>query len=48
LRAAIGARTYPLHGGFEFDGRPISALDEGEIDAPPGTASPRSWCTTTP
>jgi N-methylhydantoinase A/oxoprolinase/acetone carboxylase beta subunit len=33
LRAAIGARTYLLHGGFEFDGRPISGLDQGEIDA---------------
>lgn len=33
LRAAIDARTYLLHGGFEFDGRPIGALDEGEVDA---------------
>lgn len=32
LRAAIGAHTYLLHGGFEFDGRPISAPDPAEID----------------
>jgi N-methylhydantoinase A/oxoprolinase/acetone carboxylase beta subunit len=33
LRAAIDARTYLLHGGFEFDGRPISPLDGSEVDA---------------
>jgi N-methylhydantoinase A/oxoprolinase/acetone carboxylase beta subunit len=33
LRAAIGARAYLLHGGFEFDGRAISALDANEVDA---------------
>jgi len=32
-RAQIGARTYLLRSGFEFDGRPISALDAGEGDA---------------
>jgi N-methylhydantoinase A/oxoprolinase/acetone carboxylase beta subunit len=31
LRAAVGGRYRLLHGGFEFDGRPISALDDGEL-----------------
>ena len=28
---AIGGVSYLVHGGFEFDGRPISALDDAEI-----------------
>ena len=31
LREAIGGVSYLVHGGFEFDGRPISALDDAEI-----------------
>lgn len=31
LRAAIGGEYYLVHGGYEFDGRPISALDDAEI-----------------
>jgi len=33
IGAPIAARTYLLRSGFEFDGRPISALDAGEGDA---------------
>jgi N-methylhydantoinase A/oxoprolinase/acetone carboxylase beta subunit len=32
LRAAIGGHTYLVHGGFEFDGRPIAATDPAELD----------------
>ncbi|MFN8537859.1 MAG: hydantoinase/oxoprolinase family protein [Thermomicrobiales bacterium] len=32
LRAAIGGHAYLVHGGFEFDGRPISATDPAELD----------------
>jgi N-methylhydantoinase A/oxoprolinase/acetone carboxylase beta subunit len=32
LRAAIGGHTYLIHGGFEFDGRPIAATDPAELD----------------
>lgn len=32
LRSAIGGHTYLIHGGFEFDGRPISAPDPAELD----------------
>ncbi|MGN6755414.1 MAG: hydantoinase/oxoprolinase N-terminal domain-containing protein, partial [Thermomicrobiales bacterium] len=32
LRAAIGGHAYLIHGGFEFDGRPISPLDDAELD----------------
>ena len=31
LRQAIGGVSYLVHGGYEFDGRPISALDDQEI-----------------
>ncbi|WP_433559194.1 hydantoinase/oxoprolinase N-terminal domain-containing protein [Pseudonocardia xinjiangensis] len=31
LVAAISGRSYLAHGGHEFDGRPISALDEDEL-----------------
>lgn len=31
LRQAIKARTYLAHGGYEFDGRPISAIDPDEL-----------------
>jgi len=31
LRDAIGNHRYLAHGGHEFDGRPISALDEDEL-----------------
>lgn len=31
LRDAIQARTYLAHGGYEFDGRPISPLDPDEL-----------------
>ncbi|WP_347755400.1 hydantoinase/oxoprolinase family protein [Agrococcus sp. ProA11] len=31
LRQAIKARTYLAHGGYEFDGRPISPLDPDEL-----------------
>lgn len=31
LRSAIGNHGYLAHGGNEFDGRPISALDEAEL-----------------
>lgn len=31
LREAIGGVYYLVHGGYEFDGRPISALNEAEI-----------------
>ena len=33
LRAAIRGAGYLVHGGFEFNGRPISALDEREVRA---------------
>ncbi|MEU1053910.1 hydantoinase/oxoprolinase family protein [Streptomyces sp. NPDC005876] len=33
LRRVVGGRTYLCRGGFEFDGRHISRLDEGEIRA---------------
>ena len=32
LREAIGGRAYLLHGGFEYDGRLISAPDPAELD----------------
>ena len=32
LRAAIGGHAYMIHGGFEFDGRPIAPLDPAELD----------------
>ncbi|MGN6564392.1 MAG: hydantoinase/oxoprolinase N-terminal domain-containing protein [Thermomicrobiales bacterium] len=32
LRAAIGGHAYLIHGGFEFDGRPISPPDDAELD----------------
>lgn len=31
LTSAIRARTYLAHGGYEFDGRPISPLDRDEL-----------------
>jgi len=31
LRAAIDGRGYLAHGGYEYDGRPISPLNEGEL-----------------
>jgi len=31
IREAIGGRAYLAHGGFEFDGRPISPIDPDEI-----------------
>lgn len=31
LRRAIKARTYLAHGGYEFDGRPISPIDRDEL-----------------
>jgi N-methylhydantoinase A/oxoprolinase/acetone carboxylase beta subunit len=31
LRAAIDGHGYLAHGGYEYDGRPISALDEAEL-----------------
>lgn len=31
LKTAIAARTYLAHGGYEFDGRPISPLDPDEL-----------------
>ncbi|WP_028709710.1 hydantoinase/oxoprolinase N-terminal domain-containing protein [Propionicicella superfundia] len=31
LLKAIGARTYLAHGGYEYDGRPISPLDPQEL-----------------
>ncbi len=33
LRAVVGGHVYLARGGLEFDGRPISALDEGELSA---------------
>ncbi|KHK99196.1 hydantoinase subunit beta [Microbacterium mangrovi] len=33
LTAAIEARSYLAHGGYEFDGRPISPLDPAELRA---------------
>ncbi|MDA1099230.1 MAG: hydantoinase/oxoprolinase family protein [Proteobacteria bacterium] len=33
LAAVVGSHTYLAHGGLEFDGRPISALNEAEIGA---------------
>ena len=33
LREAIGGMSYLVHGGYEFDGRPIAALDDAEIRA---------------
>jgi N-methylhydantoinase A/oxoprolinase/acetone carboxylase beta subunit len=32
LRAAIGGHAYMIHGGCEFDGRPISPPDDAELD----------------
>ena len=31
LKDAIGARSYLAHGGYEFDGRPISPIDRAEL-----------------
>lgn len=31
LKETLGGTYYLVHGGYEFDGRPISALNEGEI-----------------
>ncbi|GAB3488205.1 hydantoinase/oxoprolinase family protein [Flexivirga lutea] len=31
LRTAIGGRAYLAHGGYEFDGRPISPIDHEEL-----------------
>ena len=31
LREAIGGVSFMVHGGYEFDGRPIAAIDEAEI-----------------
>ena len=31
LRTASGARAYVLHGGIEFDGSPIAAIDPSEV-----------------
>jgi len=31
LREAIGGRAYLAHGGYEFDGRPISPIDHEEL-----------------
>ena len=31
LRAAISGRAYLAHGGYEFDGRPISPIDHDEL-----------------
>lgn len=31
LREAIGGLSFMVHGGYEFDGRPIAVLDEAEI-----------------
>jgi len=31
LQKAIGGVSYLVHGGYEFDGRPIAALDEPEL-----------------
>lgn len=31
LREAIGGRAYLAHGGYEFDGRPISPIDHDEL-----------------
>ncbi|MHB8576117.1 MAG: hydantoinase/oxoprolinase N-terminal domain-containing protein [Dehalococcoidia bacterium] len=33
MREAVTGSSHLLHGGFEFDGRPISLLDEAEIGA---------------
>lgn len=33
LRAAIDADVALVHGGYEFDGRPISPFDPGEVEA---------------
>ena len=33
LVEAIGGVSYLVHGGYEFDGRPIAALDEAEVRA---------------
>jgi N-methylhydantoinase A/oxoprolinase/acetone carboxylase beta subunit len=33
LKEAIRARSYLAHGGYEFDGRPISPLDPAELKA---------------
>jgi N-methylhydantoinase A/oxoprolinase/acetone carboxylase beta subunit len=33
LKEAISARSYLAHGGYEFDGRPISPLDPEELKA---------------
>jgi len=33
LRAVVGHHTYLARGGLEFDGRPISGLDEAELSA---------------
>ncbi|HEY8601310.1 MAG TPA: hydantoinase/oxoprolinase family protein [Thermomicrobiales bacterium] len=32
LREAIGGHAYMIHGGFEFDGRPIAPTDTAELD----------------
>ncbi len=32
LRDAIGGHAYMIHGGFEFDGRPIAPTDPAELD----------------
>ena len=32
LRAAIGGHAHMVHGGFEFDGRPIAPTDAAELD----------------
>src|SRR5438876_8128250 len=31
LREAIGGVSYLVHGGYEFDGRPIAPLDDAEL-----------------
>ncbi|MCB0056304.1 MAG: hypothetical protein KDE45_04725, partial [Caldilineaceae bacterium] len=28
---ALGGQGFLIHGGYEFDGRPIAPLDEGEL-----------------
>ncbi len=33
LRGAVGEHVFLCHGGREFDGRPISSLDEAEVEA---------------
>jgi N-methylhydantoinase A/oxoprolinase/acetone carboxylase beta subunit len=44
LRDAIGNHYYLAHGGHEFDGRTISALDEREIQSSSLTTSGASVC----